>query len=166
MDIDVQHDETEGKYYAVIDGREAVCEYGPAGEGKLNFFHTYVPTELRGKGVADELVRLALDDALARGSRSSPPAGSSASTSTGTRSTRRRWQVDAGRLRYPARRHANRRHRPDPGALPERARARSPIWPSSIRSGATTWEKIAASRPRSRICAASPRRAGPSSPSC
>ena len=50
MEIDVKHDEKAGKYYAVIDGREAVCEYGPAGEGRLNFFHTYVPNELRGKG--------------------------------------------------------------------------------------------------------------------
>jgi predicted GNAT family acetyltransferase len=67
MDLDVQHDESEGRYYAVIDGREAVCEYGPAGEGKLNFFHTYVPPELRGRGIADDLVRHALDDAIARG---------------------------------------------------------------------------------------------------
>jgi predicted GNAT family acetyltransferase len=67
MEIDVKHDERTGKYYAVIDGREAVCEYGPAGEGRLNFFHTYVPNELRGKGIADELVRVALDDVLARG---------------------------------------------------------------------------------------------------
>jgi predicted GNAT family acetyltransferase len=67
MEIDVKHDEREGKYYAVVDGHEAVCEYGPAGEGRLNFFHTFVPPELRGKGVADELVRHALDDALARG---------------------------------------------------------------------------------------------------
>jgi predicted GNAT family acetyltransferase len=67
MDIDVKHDEGKGKYYAVVDGHEAVCEYGPAGEGRLNFFHTYVPPELRGKGVADELVRHALDDVRARG---------------------------------------------------------------------------------------------------
>lgn len=67
MAVDVQHDEAEGKYYAVIEGREAVCEYGPAGEGKLNFFHTYVPPELRGRGIADELVQHALDDVIARG---------------------------------------------------------------------------------------------------
>jgi predicted GNAT family acetyltransferase len=67
MDIEVKHDEGAGKYYAVFDGFESVCEYGPAGEGRLNFFHTYVPPELRGRGVADELVRHALDDVLARG---------------------------------------------------------------------------------------------------
>ena len=67
MDLDVKHDDRAGKYYALIDGREAVCEYGPAGNGTLNFFHTYVPPELRGRGVADELVRQALEDVLARG---------------------------------------------------------------------------------------------------
>ena len=66
-DFEVKHDERAGKYYAVVEGREAVCEYGLAGEGRLNFFHTFVPPELRGKGVADELVRHALDDVRARG---------------------------------------------------------------------------------------------------
>jgi uncharacterized protein len=67
MDLDVKHDEKARKYYAVVDGRESVCEYGPAGEGVLNFTHTYVPPELRGRGIADDLVRHALDDVLARG---------------------------------------------------------------------------------------------------
>jgi predicted GNAT family acetyltransferase len=67
MDLDVKHDERAGKYYALVDGLESVCEYGKAGEGTLNFWHTYVPPELRGKGIADELVRKALDDVLERG---------------------------------------------------------------------------------------------------
>ncbi len=67
MELEVKHDEKAGKYYALIDGGEAVCEYGPAGDGVLNFWHTYVPPELRGRGIADELVRQALEDVLARG---------------------------------------------------------------------------------------------------
>jgi predicted GNAT family acetyltransferase len=63
----VKHDERAGKYYAVVDGLESVCEYGPAGDRVLNFSHTYVPSALRGRGIADELVRQALDDVLARG---------------------------------------------------------------------------------------------------
>jgi uncharacterized protein len=72
MELEVQHDEKRGKYYALIDGREAVCEYGPAGEKTLNFWHTYVPPELRGRGIADEIVRQALDDVLERGFRVIP----------------------------------------------------------------------------------------------
>jgi uncharacterized protein len=67
MELDVKHDEQAGKYYALIDGREAVCEYGRTGNGTLNFRHTYVPPELRGRGVAEELVRQALEDVLERG---------------------------------------------------------------------------------------------------
>jgi uncharacterized protein len=67
MDLDVKHDEAAGKYYALVDGHESVCEYGRRGDGVLNFWHTYVPPELRGKGIADELVRQALEDVLARG---------------------------------------------------------------------------------------------------
>jgi uncharacterized protein len=67
MDLDVKHDEKAGKYYALIDGREAVAEYGRAGDGILNFWHTYVPPELRGRGIAEELVRQALEDVLVRG---------------------------------------------------------------------------------------------------
>ena len=44
MDLEVKHDERAGKYYAVVDGLESVCEYGPAGDRVLNFFHTYVPS--------------------------------------------------------------------------------------------------------------------------
>ena len=67
MDLEVEHDEKAGKYYALIDGLEAVCEYGAAGNGTLNFSHTFVPSELRGRGIAEELVRQALEDVLARG---------------------------------------------------------------------------------------------------
>jgi uncharacterized protein len=67
MDLKVQHDEKSRKYYTVVDGQESVCEYGEAGERTLNFWHTFVPPSLRGRGIADELVRQALEDALARG---------------------------------------------------------------------------------------------------
>ena len=33
----------------------------------VNFAHTYVPPELRGRGIADEVVRYALEDAERRG---------------------------------------------------------------------------------------------------
>jgi predicted GNAT family acetyltransferase len=67
MDLDVQHDEKANRYSAVVDGYEAVCDYRPSADGVLTFTHTYVPPELRGRGIADELVRHALDDVLARG---------------------------------------------------------------------------------------------------
>lgn len=67
MELEVQHDEQSKKYYTVVDGHESVCEYGEAGDRTLNFWHTFVPPALRGRGIADELVRQALEDVLARG---------------------------------------------------------------------------------------------------
>jgi predicted GNAT family acetyltransferase len=65
--IEVQHDEAARKYYAVVDGLESVCEYGAAGDKTLNFWHTYVPPALRGRGIAEQLVHQALEDARDRG---------------------------------------------------------------------------------------------------
>ena len=65
--IQVQHDENTKKYYAVVDGQESVCEYGAAGDKTLNFWHTYVPPALRGRGIAEQLVHQALEDARTRG---------------------------------------------------------------------------------------------------
>lgn len=67
MALSVKHDEDGKKYYAIVDGRESVCEYGVVDEKTLNFWHTYVPPELRGRGIADELVRQALEDLLEKG---------------------------------------------------------------------------------------------------
>jgi predicted GNAT family acetyltransferase len=67
MNLEVKHDEAARKYYALVDGAESVCEYGLAGEKTLNFWHTYVPPALRGKGIAEELVRQTLEDVRQRG---------------------------------------------------------------------------------------------------
>src|ERR1043165_4690324 len=60
MDLEVKHDEPGRRYFAVVDGRESVCDYGPAGDKTLVFSHTYVPPELRGRGIGEELVGQAL----------------------------------------------------------------------------------------------------------
>jgi uncharacterized protein len=72
MELAVHHDEKAKKYYAVVDGLESVCEYSEAAEGTLTFWHTFVPEALRGRGIADELVRQALDDVLAKGTKVIP----------------------------------------------------------------------------------------------
>ena len=72
MELAVQHDERARKYYALVDGRESVLEYSEAREGTLNYFHTYVPPELRGRGIADEIVRYALEDAERHGMKVIP----------------------------------------------------------------------------------------------
>ena len=63
----IQHDEQGHKFYTVIDGHEAHVTYQPAGDQTFDFQHTYVPEELRGRHVAEDLVRHALDETLRRG---------------------------------------------------------------------------------------------------
>jgi predicted GNAT family acetyltransferase len=67
MALAIEHDEQGHKFYTVVDGQEAHVTYRPAGERTYDFQHTYVPPELRGRHIADDLVRHALDETLARG---------------------------------------------------------------------------------------------------
>jgi predicted GNAT family acetyltransferase len=60
----VRHNAAESRYEAVVDGKLAVCEYVLEGQ-RVVFTHTFVPPELRGRGIAEKLVRMALDEALA-----------------------------------------------------------------------------------------------------
>ena len=61
MAIEVRQDEAQGKFYADVDGEEAVIEYEKRGDGVYDLLHTFVPPHLRGQGVAEDLVRQALD---------------------------------------------------------------------------------------------------------
>src|SRR5260370_8053616 len=69
MDFEVHRDDARHQYHAEIDGHEARILFSPAGDRTLDFQHTQVAPELRGRGVADLLVRHALDDVRARGER-------------------------------------------------------------------------------------------------
>lgn len=69
MNIDVQHDAQEQRYYAVLEGHESEVAYAEEGDGSRNFHHTFVPPELRGQGVAEKIVRHALDDTRKQGLR-------------------------------------------------------------------------------------------------
>jgi uncharacterized protein len=69
MDFEVHRDDARHRYYAEIDGHEARILFAPAGDRTLDFQHTQVAPELRGHGVANLLIRRALDDVRARGER-------------------------------------------------------------------------------------------------
>lgn len=67
----VRHNEAANRYEIEIDGQQAVADYELVDERQV-FTHTYVPPELRGKGLAEALVRRALDDAKAAGRKVVP----------------------------------------------------------------------------------------------
>jgi predicted GNAT family acetyltransferase len=54
--IDIQHDPEAHRFYTILDGREAYLAYSIHGEGVLDYRHTFVPPELRGRQVAKLLV--------------------------------------------------------------------------------------------------------------
>lgn len=66
--IRVRHNAAASRYESEIEGRLAVAEYEVAGD-RLIFTHTFVPPELRGRGVAEQLVRTALQEARRTGRR-------------------------------------------------------------------------------------------------
>jgi predicted GNAT family acetyltransferase len=64
---DVVHERDRRRFVMSVEGREAVIDYGLLGDNVLDFRHTFVPRELRGRGIASDLTRQALDLARAEG---------------------------------------------------------------------------------------------------
>ena len=60
--IVVRHNADEQCFEAEVDGKLAVADYHVEGE-RMIFTHTFVPPELRGRGIAEKLVRVALEHA-------------------------------------------------------------------------------------------------------
>ena len=56
----VQHDETEKKFFVETPEGKALLHY-ERDRDVLNFHHTFVPPELRGKGLAEEVVQAGFD---------------------------------------------------------------------------------------------------------
>jgi uncharacterized protein len=66
MSLEAQNDEKNSRFVAEVEGHEAVIEYVKTGDS-YNLLHTFVPEELRGRHVGEDLVRDALDQIKARG---------------------------------------------------------------------------------------------------
>ena len=64
--IVVRHHAAKCRFEAVVDRQIAVVEYQLDGD-RMIFTHTFVPVELRGRGIAEKLVRPA--QAVARAER-------------------------------------------------------------------------------------------------
>lgn len=55
---------TGNKFSKTIDEQECILEYEFHGKEKVVFYHTYVPVQLRGQGLAMEIIREGLDWAV------------------------------------------------------------------------------------------------------
>ncbi|UYZ60843.1 GNAT family N-acetyltransferase [Hymenobacter latericus] len=57
----IEHQPEDQTFYATSHGYEGELSYSRPENGVVDFNHTYVDEELRGKGVADQLAAKALD---------------------------------------------------------------------------------------------------------
>lgn len=61
----VRHDAAAHRFTLAIDGAEAFLSYRATGRA-LDFYHTFVPEALRGRGLAEQLCRAAFEYAKAQ----------------------------------------------------------------------------------------------------
>lgn len=67
----VQHDAAAHRFEVVIEGYRSELDYAIDG-GRIVFTHTFVPPEMRGRGLAEALVRAGLAWAQGEGKRVEP----------------------------------------------------------------------------------------------
>lgn len=70
-EISVRHNAAASRFEATVEGHLAIADY-VLEDGRMVFTHTFVPPELRGRGVAEKLVRAGLEQARAEGRRVVP----------------------------------------------------------------------------------------------
>lgn len=59
--MNIRHDERRRRFVTAVEGGEAVLDYDKVADDTLDYKHTFVPPEHRGRGIAGRLVRHALD---------------------------------------------------------------------------------------------------------
>ncbi len=61
MELEIQHNKDRKRFFTFIEGREAYLTYENDSDNVLNFNHTYVPFNLRGRNIAAKIVGYALE---------------------------------------------------------------------------------------------------------
>jgi len=67
MNVEIKHDKQNNIFFALVNGKEAYLRYLITVNGEMNMIKTYVPPELRGHGVAAEVVKAGLEYAKEKG---------------------------------------------------------------------------------------------------
>ena len=66
MTYEIQNNEGESQYETTVEGHKAVAAYDLEDPNRIVFTHTVVPEQLSGRGLANAIVKHALDDARRR----------------------------------------------------------------------------------------------------
>lgn len=59
--MEINHDKDQQKFYLINDGKESHVLYRMNDNNIMNIYRTYVPNELRHKGLAGKVVKAALE---------------------------------------------------------------------------------------------------------
>ena len=55
--MEIKNDTSDNVFVAELEGHEAYLRYALRGEDTIDFIYTYTPPELRGKGLAEKIVK-------------------------------------------------------------------------------------------------------------
>jgi uncharacterized protein len=68
MSQEISHDETQKRFFCIIDGQECVVDYEfkQSDPKTMDIYRTFVPPDLRGKGIAEKLLAAVTEYALAK----------------------------------------------------------------------------------------------------
>lgn len=62
MTLTITHDPDHHQFVAVVEDKTAMLKYSVSANGKtLDYYSTFVPPELRGRHVGEDMVKVALD---------------------------------------------------------------------------------------------------------
>ena len=61
MELEIQHNQEKRRFFTFVEERESYLTYDNHDDNVLNFNHTYVPFNLRGRGIAAKIVGYALE---------------------------------------------------------------------------------------------------------
>ena len=75
MPLNIRHDQEARRFVADTPGGEAYLTYSEVGAGRLEYDYTFVPPELRGKRLGEEVAAFALQYARDHGFRVIPSCG-------------------------------------------------------------------------------------------
>ncbi len=59
--MEIKHDKDNQRFFSIVEGRESYLQYLKVDSATLDYYKTYVPNELRGKGIAGKIVETALN---------------------------------------------------------------------------------------------------------
>ena len=66
MTYDIRNNEEKSRFETIVDGHTAFTMYDLEGPDRIVLTHTEVPQELSGRGIAQQIVRTALEHARER----------------------------------------------------------------------------------------------------